>query len=126
MATSKKQTNTSFENLRLDPFLSNSILLDDQIDPDINSFNRNNMKSIDTQYFLQTEAKNVVKHIEHDSFSTLHINIRSLSKNLENFKTQKRGRKKISYHHYFIYQVIQLFIKKKWQNQGRRRLCIYS
>ena len=50
-------------------------------------FNRDNMKSIDTQYFLPTEAKNFIKHIETHSFSALHINIRSLSKNFENFKT---------------------------------------
>ena len=53
MATSEKQTNTSFENLRFDPFLSNIILLDDQNDPDVNFFNRDNMKSIDTQYFRE-------------------------------------------------------------------------
>ena len=38
MATSKEQTNVSLENLRFDPFLSNSILLDDENDPDINFF----------------------------------------------------------------------------------------
>ena len=38
------------------------------------------MKSNDTQYFLN------IKHIEHDSFSALRINIRCLNKNFENFK----------------------------------------
>ena len=83
-------------------------------------------KSIDKQHFLPLKAKNFIKHNELDSFSAANINIRSLSKNFENFKTlliytlnsnsnasQKRGRKKISYRHYFIDQVLQLFIKKE-------------
>ena len=45
MTTSKNQTNTSFENQIIDPFLSNSILLDDKNDPDINFFNLNDMKT---------------------------------------------------------------------------------
>ena len=65
------QQNPTFEDLRYDPFLSNnSVLLDNLTDPD----------------FLPDEARNFIHTFEKNSFSALHINIRSLSKNFENVK----------------------------------------
>ena len=55
-------------------------------DPDENFFNNNNFKSINTPYLLPDEARNFIHTFEKNSFSALHINIRSLSKNFKNVK----------------------------------------
>ena len=64
------QQNPTFEDLRYDPFLSNSsVLVDNLTDPDENFFNNNNFKSINTPYFLPDEARNFIHTFEKNSFS---------------------------------------------------------
>ena len=55
------------------------------LDPDIIFFQ--NISSLDTQYFNIDDAKTFVNsNISSDSFSFLHINIRSMQKNFEKFQ----------------------------------------
>ena len=82
MATS---SNTNYENLIFDPFNSNSILLNSLSDPDFNFFNEQKL-NINTSYFLPSEAKNFLQTSTINTFSVLHLNIRSMSKNFENLK----------------------------------------
>ena len=55
------------------------------LDPDVNFFQ--NISSFDTQYFNIDDSKIFVHNIiSSDSFSVLHINIRSMQKNFEKFQ----------------------------------------
>ena len=54
-------------------------------DPDVNFFNLK-IKNVDSLYILPEEFKKFIDSSFHDSFSTLHLNIRSIKKNFDNFK----------------------------------------
>ena len=83
-----ESTLDSFEKLKFDPFgLNNNVLVKNLSDPDINFFNENNIQNLDTPYFDITEAKASLETMGSNSFSILHLNIRSMNKNFENFKT---------------------------------------
>ena len=69
-----------YEDLKFNPFQSNSILIDNFSDPDYN------LQNLDTPYYSVEEASEHFRHKETNSFSVLHLNIRSLNKNFENFK----------------------------------------
>ena len=72
----------SFENLRFH-FLNNenNILLNNSNHPDVNLYNENDF---DTRYFT---VENLQSHLPEDNtFSVLHLNIRSMNKNFENFR----------------------------------------
>ena len=53
-----------------------------------NSFNLFSLKTqnLDTPYILPEEFQKFVGSSSHDSFSILHINIRSIKKNFDNLK----------------------------------------
>ena len=76
----------SFESLSYKPFSVNSNhTVHAKLDPDVNFFQ--NISSLDTQYFNIDDAKTFVNNnISSDSFSVLHINIRSMQKNFEKFQ----------------------------------------
>ena len=57
------------------------ILLDNSCDPDVNFFN----KSLDTPYLIPGEFHNFLNNSS-DQFPDLHLNIRSIKRNFENFK----------------------------------------
>ena len=61
------------------------ILLNDSCDPDVNFFNLKT-QNLDTPYVLPEEFKQFHNDPSHDSLSILHLNIRSIKKNFENFR----------------------------------------
>ena len=81
------ETTEHFENKRFNPFLNQGkILLDNNSDPDENFFDENSFSKIDAQYLSLAELKENHNVLANRSFSILHINIRSLNRNFENFK----------------------------------------
>ena len=76
---------TSFENLSFNAFDNDRILLNDANDPDQNIFLQETL--LNTSYFTPESAKVSLNSVKDDSFSVIHINIRSLNKNFENFKS---------------------------------------
>ena len=85
--TSSTVFEEDFENLKFDPFSSDKILLDNCNDPDSNFF-RNNFQNLDTRYFSCDESSLFCDshHQKSQLFSILHVNIRSMNRNFENFK----------------------------------------
>ena len=77
----------SFESLSYKPFsVDGNHTVHAELDPDVNFFQ--NISSLDTQYFNIDDAKTFANNnISSDSFSVLHINIRSMLQ--EFFKTLK-------------------------------------
>ena len=77
-ASSSDPERPNFENLKYE-ILDNSddILLDNSCDPDVN---------LDSPYILPEEFQKFIDSSSHDSFSILHLNIRSIKKNFDNFK----------------------------------------
>ena len=68
-----------FENLKFSPFDLQNILLHNN-DPDDNFFNINQFS--DTNYFTIKETKSKLT-LDNNSFSILHLNIRSFKKNFD-------------------------------------------
>ena len=65
---------------------SNDILLDNSCDPDVNFF-KVNFENRNTPYLFPEEFKCfLVNSSPSNYFSILHLNIRSIKKNFENFK----------------------------------------
>ena len=83
---SNPTSNNNFENQCFNPFEKNSVLLDNLSDPDFNFFNDNNLRMIDTQYFSPDDISTQLITSSENSFSVLHVNIRSISKNFEKLK----------------------------------------
>ena len=77
---------SNFENLKYDiADNSDDILLDNSCDPDVNFFSLKT-QNLDMPYILPEEFQKFVGSSSHDSFSILHLNIRSIKKNFDNFK----------------------------------------
>ena len=73
----------SFESLSYKPFsVDGNLTVNAELDPDVNFFQ--NISSVDTQYFNIDDTKTFVNNISSNSFSALHINIRSIQKNFKN------------------------------------------
>ena len=75
---------SNFEKLRLDPFGSDNVLLNNTKDPNENIFN--NLSQIDSVFYAVEEAATSFKKINDKTFSVLHLNVRSLNKNFESLK----------------------------------------
>ena len=73
-----------FETLKYNMSDNADFLLDDSCDPDVNFFNKK-FQSLDTPYLMPGEFHNFLDNSS-DQFSVLHLNIRSIKKNFENFK----------------------------------------
>ncbi|XP_065664405.1 uncharacterized protein LOC136086066 [Hydra vulgaris] len=74
------------KNFELNSLLTKkSILLKKHSDPDINFFNNDLIKNINPLYY-NVNSKNIIEGMESDSFSILHVNIRSLQKNFDSLK----------------------------------------
>ena len=85
-ASSSDPGRSNFENLKYDiADYSDDILLDNSCDPDVNFFSLKT-QNLDTPYILPEEFQKFVGSSSHDSFSILHLNIRSIKKNFVNFK----------------------------------------
>ena len=76
-AVNKEQQAQNFENLKYEP-LENSgdILFDSSSDPDLHFYNTN-IHNLNTPYILARQLENV---------SVLHLNIRRIDEDFENFK----------------------------------------
>ena len=76
----------NFENLKYE-IVDNSddILLDNSCDPDVNFFNLKT-QNLYSPYILQEKFQKLIDSSSHDSFSILHLNVRSIKKNFDNFK----------------------------------------
>ena len=77
----------SFENLKYSiADNNNNILLDDSCDPDVNFFNVK-FKNLNMTYLFPEDFNNAYENESSSNyFSILHLNIRSIKKNFENFK----------------------------------------
>ena len=85
-ASSSDPERPNFENLKYDIVdYSDDILLDNSCDPDVNFFSLKT-QNLDTPYILLEEFQKFVGSSFHDSFTILHLNIRSIKKNSDNFK----------------------------------------
>ena len=77
--------NLDFEKINFNPFKTIETLLDKFSDSELTLFNEN-MLNLDTSYFIPEEASQYLTNVDSKSLSILHVNIRSLKKNFENFK----------------------------------------
>ena len=84
MTSPVKESFENFENLKFDAFELKEVLLGNSNNPNKNIYN--NIKAIDTQYYFLSELLSLSEklHINSESFSMIHINIRSVKKNLRN------------------------------------------
>ena len=77
---------TRDQSLKFNPFDSyEEILTDESFDPDFNFFN-SNIVNLDTPYISREEHKNLNVNSSVDRLSILHLNIRRIKENFENFK----------------------------------------
>ena len=74
----------NLETLKYNISDNTDILLDDSCDPDVNFFNKK-FQSLDTPYLMPGEFRNFLDNSS-DQFLVLHLNIRSIKKNFENFR----------------------------------------
>ena len=70
----------SLEKLRFDPFGFDNVLLNNTKNPDENRFN--DLSPIDSVFYAAEEAAKKIN----DKTSMLHLNVRSLSQNIESLK----------------------------------------
>ena len=75
----------NFENITFNPFRSTDILLNNDNDPDTNFFDSNDFENI-SKYLNPNEAYEELKTANSDDFSIIHLNIRSMNKNFDDFK----------------------------------------
>ena len=76
--------NTTFKSLNFNPFIATDSLNDNSQDPDVNFFH-DNVSPLDTDYISPDDFSGNFKDFTENSFSVLHLNIRSLNKNFESF-----------------------------------------
>ena len=79
------QFTSNFECLSFDLFSLQENFMNNESDPDVNSY-QNNVSNVEANYFLMTEIKSSLKVFDPNAFSVLHLNIRGMKKNFENFK----------------------------------------
>ena len=70
------------ENILFNPFDSQNILSDENNDPEINFFNEKS-DAVKSPYYNVDKFNSSSQNLLKNSFSVLHINIRSMSKNFE-------------------------------------------
>ena len=74
--------NENFENTLFNPFDSKNILSDENYDPDINFFNEKS-EAVNSPYYNVDKFNSSSQNLLKNSFSLLHINIRSMNNNSE-------------------------------------------
>ena len=77
--------NSSFESQSFNPFSVNEDLKENDQDPNVN-FYQTQTFSWDKSHYIPNEVKENLKNFQQKSFSVLHLNIRSMSKNFESFR----------------------------------------
>ena len=82
------ESSEDYENIYFNPFSDQgNVLTNNNLDPDDNFFDEENFSNINAQYFSVEETKSHINEFtSENSFSILHINIRSMSKNFEKLK----------------------------------------
>ena len=75
----------TFENFESNFFSFESVLSSDKTDPDKNFFN-DKLQQTDSPYFSVEKFIDIFKQLNKDNFSILHLNIRSLNVNIDNFR----------------------------------------
>ena len=76
----------NFESMSFNSFSNNNNFSDNNQDHDVNFF-LDSILSLNAEYFLPADVKIGLSKFESaDTFSGLHLNIRSLKKNFEHFK----------------------------------------
>ena len=85
-ASSSDPEDPNFENVKYE-IVDNSddILPDNSCDRDVNFFNLKT-QNLDSPYILLEEFRKFIGSSSHESFSVLDLNIRSITKNFDNFK----------------------------------------
>ena len=74
----------SFEPTCFNPFLTNDSLNDSNQNPDVNFYN--DISSLESNYLSPNEIDKNFQNFSKESFSVLHLNIRSMNKNFEAFQ----------------------------------------
>ena len=75
----------NFEEMSFKPFTVNEhSKTDPELDPDTNFFE--SISSLDTKHFTVNETRAFVSNIDSESFTVLHLHIRSMNKNFESFQ----------------------------------------
>ena len=77
--------NSVFESQFFNPFSVNEELQNNELDPDVNYY-LDEISSLDTKYYVRDEIKDQLKSLQLNSFSVLHLNIRSMKKYFEAFR----------------------------------------
>ena len=75
----------SFESQSFNPSSINEDLKNDDQDSDVN-FYQTQISTLDTSYYIPNEVKENLENFQQKSFSVLHLNICSMSKNFESFR----------------------------------------
>ena len=82
----KEQQPQNSENLKYDPLEnSGNILFGNSSDPDLH-FDNTNIQNLNTPYTLPEELQKFLGDDKDENVPVLHLNIRSIKKNFENFK----------------------------------------
>ena len=82
----KEQQAQNFENLKYDPLENfGNILFDNSSDPDLHFYN-SNIQNLNTPYILPEELQKFLGYDKDENVSLLHLNIRNINTNFENFK----------------------------------------
>ena len=79
-----KKMNPNFENMAYRPFIVQDECLNSENDPDINFYR--DISALDAKYLTPQDFQGQFECFKKDSISVLHLNIRSMNKNFENFK----------------------------------------
>ena len=74
--------NENFENMLFNPFDSKNILSDENNDPVLNFFNEKS-EAVNSPYYNVDKFNSSSHYLLKNSFSVLHINIRSMNNNSE-------------------------------------------
>ena len=77
--------NSGFEFQSFNPFSINEDFKDNDQYPGVN-FHQTQISSLDASYYIPNEVKEKLENFQQKSFSVLHLNIRSMSKNFESFR----------------------------------------
>ena len=77
--------NENFENIFFNSFDSQNILSDENNDPNINFYNEKS-EAVNSPYYNVDKFNLSSQNLLNNSFSVLHINIRSMNKNFEKLR----------------------------------------
>ena len=81
----KMTSNSDFESQPFNPFSVSEQLQNNELGPDVNYY-LDQISSLDTKYYVPGEVKEQLKNLQLNSFSALHLNIRSMKKHFEAFQ----------------------------------------